>query len=332
MAKRTIGVASGQPVRKGSWGDRYVIEKNYQNTRVSCYTCKNCVNGYVCEKQGINIPAIGATTWKTCKYFMLPLKYQNEEFKDKVLSLRGSEYIEKQHKNNKKKSKSKNHKSKEVEAVNIVNDSNFDVSCFNIVDEVISNICFTCYLKKVNPKNLIRKIEDQMHDHLDNIKMNANDSRLSLGIVMGFLQMIANELDINIINLFQMNKTEKEKIINEILSREDINSEKRYYERDLEYPILYHDIDVQQFYFVNPEYTVAYDEALNGIYRHKNEVTGAIIDLDQASEYLPFFIKYQYNEDETILTTRIYFNYTGTLAYNSWFSGIYEIYFEEEIC
>lgn len=95
-------VSRGTPAQftptKGSWGDRYLIEKNTTpRKRVSCADCKHYCEDGSCLKEAVIISEVGYNNWKNCKSFVLSntVEYYSEKV-NQVLKTRKTPSIDKQ--------------------------------------------------------------------------------------------------------------------------------------------------------------------------------------------------------------------------------------------
>lgn len=86
---------------KGSWGDKYIIEKNKEpRCKVSCSDCKYYCNDGSCTEEPVVIAEVGYDNWKGCKSFVLTSEVTNfDEKKEQVRKKRGIYYVEKQRTN-----------------------------------------------------------------------------------------------------------------------------------------------------------------------------------------------------------------------------------------
>lgn len=103
------GVYKGAPAKgcpaPGSWGDRYVIEKEeYHSTRMSCNKCIHyCADDKSCSVEPVYFPVDGWDRWKYCKKLELSPEYDNFDTREKVKRVKGEDYF-----NQKKKDAIKN--------------------------------------------------------------------------------------------------------------------------------------------------------------------------------------------------------------------------------
>lgn len=94
-------ISRGAPARftptKGSWGDRYIIEKNTNaRKRVSCADCKYYCNDGSCLKEAVIIAEVGYNNWKNCKSFILANNVDNYSDKaNQVIKVRDVTSIDK---------------------------------------------------------------------------------------------------------------------------------------------------------------------------------------------------------------------------------------------
>ena len=95
--RKALGSKTGMPTKKGTWGGSYQIDYGKYSSKVSCYTCMNCVDeSKSCRKYGIFIPVLGKNTWRGCKHFSLNLDYATEENCDYVKHIKGSGFVQEQ--------------------------------------------------------------------------------------------------------------------------------------------------------------------------------------------------------------------------------------------
>ena len=94
------GVYRGAPAKggpaPGSWGDRYVIEKDqYHSDKMSCSKCLHYADGdKSCVVKPIHCPVDGWDYWKNCDKLKLSPEYDNEAMRDKIKQIRGQNFFQ----------------------------------------------------------------------------------------------------------------------------------------------------------------------------------------------------------------------------------------------
>ena len=97
MGKISKGAPAKFTSHKGSWGDKYIIEKKHTSSKsyVTCSDCKYYNDDKSCEKEPVYIPEVGYGNWKYCKSFLLSQSASNFYEKEKVVKrVRSEDYIE----------------------------------------------------------------------------------------------------------------------------------------------------------------------------------------------------------------------------------------------
>lgn len=96
------GIYKGAPAKggpaPGSWGDRYIIEKEeYHGTSMSCNKCVHyCSDDKSCSIEPVYFPIDGWDHWKYCKKLELSPEYDNEDIQKKIKRFKGEDYLKKE--------------------------------------------------------------------------------------------------------------------------------------------------------------------------------------------------------------------------------------------
>lgn len=96
------GIYKGAPAKggpaPGSWGDRYIIEKEeYHGTSMSCNKCVHyCSDDKSCSIEPVYFPIDGWDHWKYCKKLKLSPEYDNEDIQKKIKRFKGEDYLKKE--------------------------------------------------------------------------------------------------------------------------------------------------------------------------------------------------------------------------------------------
>lgn len=93
------GVYRGAPAKgcpaPGSWGDRYVIEKEaYHSDKMSCNKCIHyCSDDKSCSVKPVYLPVDGWDYWKRCDKLQLSPEYNTDELREKIRRVKGENYL-----------------------------------------------------------------------------------------------------------------------------------------------------------------------------------------------------------------------------------------------
>lgn len=95
MARLDYGAPGKGGPAKGSWGDRYIIEKKpYRSKRVSCSKCSHyCGSDRSCLVSPVYPPIDGYDYWKRCNKFELAERYNWGLYREQVIKVKGLEFF-----------------------------------------------------------------------------------------------------------------------------------------------------------------------------------------------------------------------------------------------
>lgn len=211
--RKTLGSKAGTPTKKGTWGGSYQIDYGKYSSRVSCYTCVNCVDeSKSCSKYGMFIPVLGKNTWKSCPHFLLDLDYADEENCNFVKHMKGSGFVQEEIDITSIQNKS----NKDKKAKNRISGSNSKIT---VPEEIVENVVMICIYKEINPIALFESVTQHMkQDSFNNISFDSIITKSLKNILKNdnnyhklsqFIYQLSKELDVSMIKIMNLDLKSK---------------------------------------------------------------------------------------------------------------------------
>lgn len=291
MAKRTRGVKGNDPVKRGSWGNGYLIEKKINKQRVSCSACINFREGGACKATSAYVPNLGYGYWKICNKFELRGDYASKETLEQVKRVKGIhyrinqsqdvsktddfnyEFLDDKFTNANSKGKNDEVKSKENEFI-----PNLDI--VDLKWKINRNISVLCIEKEILLRDLIENVVDEVELYQKYSKSEGifdPCESTTYGYIV-FLSLIAEALECTITDIITLDDNQVEKILTQkIYDNEDL----------VELDDFTSTYSTEGAYFSTSDIRYIKDEYKDAYYMEKGKLLNPLEE--------PYFLKYTYD-------------------------------------